>query len=331
MEDVDGRALPQEKQWPRQDVVKRFRPWVADDDRGTLVVENLRIHHVTNQKAIDIGLVSHDRVPGKTLCYAKVIVRNCDISQIVRDEVGQKQGLHIDFLRICGGGDEQPIETDVLIEDVYVHDGSALPIIVQDGKYRSITFRRVRIQNTTLSGAQIAVINSGQVREVIVEDSPGLQVALMGKPGGIERAVVRGSPGAKATDVPSVNGRTGARIVYEAGSTPATTAPTTRTATSVKSAVPPKLVVDGDVAAGKIRAAIVGDLPPEAAYVIFETFDREGYRVTMPAIVAEAPWETSLLISKTGRIRVQASIRRVGGAADAPLVTLIDVAEPGGK
>jgi hypothetical protein len=317
MEEHDGRKLPEDRQWPRWDVLLRFRPWVAEDDGGTLVVENKRIHSVTNQKAIDIGLVSTDRVPGKMLTYAQVIVRHCDISQINRDEHGAKQGLHIDFLRICGGGDRQERATDVLVEDVYIHDGTALPLLVQDGKYGTITFRRVKVHNTTIGGVQIATINTGSVQQVIVEDCPDLGVALMGRPGSIGKCIVRNSPGARVNDVETVNGRSGAQIIQQTAQ--ALTRPTTAPATTAPAARP-SLRLAGPSADGKVKAVLEGAMGDDVTFVIFEAFDADDYRVCPAVYVTEAPWQAELVCNKPGKIRIQATVRRTGGASDAPLV-----------
>ena len=320
MKKVDGRDLPKERQWPAMDVVQRFRPWVPEDDKGELIVENLNIHDVTNQKAIDIGLISRDRVPGKVLCYSKVIVRNCDLERINRDAEGQKAGLHIDFLRISGEGDDQPHETDVLIEDVKIHDGSALPLIIQDGLYGTITLRRVSLANTTVGNVQIATINSGSVKQIIVEDSPGLRVAIMGRPGTIKKAIVRNSPGASVEDVMNKNGRTGVEIVREEGN------PTTRSQASTTQPANVPLALSAQCPlAGKVQADITGALPAEVSYIVFEAFDHDNYRLSRPVMVTEAPWRAQLDVWKAGPCRIRATIRLPNGLPEATLSAIVDV------
>jgi hypothetical protein len=218
MADIDASKLPADKQYPTHNMIKRYRPWVVDDHKGSLLVENMRIHDVTNQKAIDIDLCSFDRpspAEGQPLTYAKVIVRNCEIFNINRDAAGARAGLHIDFLRICGGGDRQPFDADVLVEDVYLHDGNALPLLIQEGKFSTITLRRVRMENTAIGSVQIGVINQGHIRNVIIEDCPGVRVALMGRPGSIERCTIRNSPGAFIRDTRTNHGISGTLILAE--------------------------------------------------------------------------------------------------------------------
>jgi hypothetical protein len=347
MQDVDGRSLPEELQFPRKDVVKRWRPWELKDHRGTLVVENLRVHDVTNQKAIDIGLWSTDRptpVEGEPLTYCNVIVRNCEIYNVTRDEVGLKQGLHIDFLRICGGGDAQQIETDVLVEDVYVHDGTALPLLIQEGKYGTITLRRVRIENTSIGGTQIGVINQGHIRNVIVEECPGLKVSLMGRPGSIENCVVRNSPGANVGDPITANGRTGVRIAAETTplrplATPIklaerlrpVTGPTSRPVDEsvTKRSEPVRLLVSKSIEGDVIHASLSNLDGEEVAFVVFEAFDSFDYRLGQPAVLTEAPWRTDLKPQKSGKVTVRATVTRLGGDAEHPLEAIIDVVPAG--
>ncbi len=354
MEEIDARKLPDDKKWPKSDVIFRRRPWTADDDNGVLEVENLKIHHSTNQKAIDIGLVSPDRVPGKTICYAKVIVRNCDIYEIRRDDKGQQLGLHTDFLRICGGGNDQPIETEILIENVRIHDGSSLPLLVQDGKYKSITLRRVSIENTTNGGGQISAINTGHVKDIIVEDCPGLGLAIMGRPGSIERCVVRNSPGSRIADVRNVGGQlSGVQITIDNKSKTDTVGavgqphtarldpsdtnirePATAPATAVvpvpapAPAGPVKLQVSGDVTGGHLRCLMTGGLPEDLAFIVFEAFDKDDYRMGQAQIITQAPWEATFDIKKAGTYRIEAQVRHLGGDPDPMIKQVVDVTSP---
>ena len=47
---------------------------------------------------------------------------------------------------------------------------------------------------------QINTQNVGTVKRIIVENSPGLSVAIVGRTGTIGEAIVRNSPGARVSD-----------------------------------------------------------------------------------------------------------------------------------
>src|SRR5439155_14164571 len=123
-ESIDASALPAEQRYPQQDFVRRWRPWETKDHRGTLLIQNLKIANATNQRAMDIALTSLDRptpTAGEPLTFAKVIIRNCETSDVTRDELGRQQNLHIDHIRITGAGNDQPFATEVVLEDVKIH------------------------------------------------------------------------------------------------------------------------------------------------------------------------------------------------------------------
>src|ERR1043165_2425927 len=85
MESIDASALPAEQLYPQQDFVRRWRPWETKDHKGTLLIQNLKIANVTNQRAMDIALTSLDRptpAPGEPLTFAKVIIRNCETADV---------------------------------------------------------------------------------------------------------------------------------------------------------------------------------------------------------------------------------------------------------
>ena len=67
------------------------------DHKGTLLIQNLKIANVTNQRAMDIAITSMDRptpAPGEPLTFAKVIIRNCETASVGRDETGRLAALH---------------------------------------------------------------------------------------------------------------------------------------------------------------------------------------------------------------------------------------------
>lgn len=363
-QDIDGRKLPVNKQYPAENEVKHIRPWIVEQHKSELVVENLHIHNVTNQKAIDIILTSFDRptpVPNEPNTFSKVVVRNCEVNDIWRDEVGAKAGLHIDFLRVCGGGDQQPFPTDLLVEDFYMHDGNALPILVQDGKYNTITLRRVRLEKSYLGSVQIGVVNCGHVKQLIVEDSPGLRVALMGPPGAIEQAIVRNSPGAFVRDTKTPKGVPGTHITVEDGHGGTAqyigempdpgTGSVVNGAPAVKPAdTPVKLnnQPSTDTNAKPTHPAVISSAKLKAepskdgssvhisldkldesnvAFVVFEAFDSFDYRQGAPVVVTQKPFQADIKLNRTGTITCKATVTRLGGEAEAPLSTSVEVSK----
>src|SRR5882762_8380843 len=136
IEDIDAKSFPLQQRYPNQEFVRRWRPTNPLHHRGALLIENLRIHDALNQRAMDIALTSLDQptpTPGEPLTFRQVIIRNCETANIARDETGRQQSLHIDHIRISGGGNEQPFETELLLEDVYIHGGNAQPLIIGEG------------------------------------------------------------------------------------------------------------------------------------------------------------------------------------------------------
>jgi hypothetical protein len=201
-----------------------FRPLAAD--QTVLQLADLFIHDITDSKGINITPTA---LPdGRFWTYRQISIRRCTLARINRSPAGAAQCLHTDFVRICGAGDAAVPPAEVLIEDLTLRDGNSLPLLIQDGRFSRVTLRRLSIINTTRS-AQIAAINTGRFDLVIVEDCPGLRLALMGRPGSIGKCMVRNSPGASITDTLTQFGRSGAVIEHQP-----TTAPTTTTALPAK-------------------------------------------------------------------------------------------------
>ena len=146
--------------------------------------------------------------PGVWWTWKFVAVWHCEVAGVNRIPNG-----HVDFCRIVGAGDQQSSPTTVICQDLILHDGTGLPLIVQDGKYDSILFKDIRIYNTQI-GAQV-VNNAGHVNTVTVDHCPGMQLLLLGNPGGIGTVYVKNSPGIKIWDNPATPWRkTGAKIIY---------------------------------------------------------------------------------------------------------------------
>jgi len=225
-----------------------FRPLAAD--QTALEVSGLYIHDITDSKGINITATT---TPGKPVWYYRAIaIRNCLLERIGRSEAGMRQGLHTDFIRIAGGGDQQDQPTQVLIQDVTLRDGDSLPLLIQDGRFSSVTLRRVRIANTAV-GVQLAAINTGRFDHVLIDECPGLRVALMGRPGSIGTCIVRNSPGAAVGDTLTKNGRSGARIVHQTPPAPATR-PATPSTTAPSATAPAE---DRDLVIGGRRYRVV--------------------------------------------------------------------------
>jgi len=311
MESIDAAALPAEQRYPQQDFVRRWRPWETSDHKGTLQIQNIRIDNATNQRAMEIALTSPDRptpTPGELLTFAKVIIRNCETADVHRDEVGRQQNLHIDHIRISGGGSEQPFASEVLIEDLSIHGGDALPLLIQEGKYSRITLRRVKIENTVGSGVQIASIVGGAVGDVIIEDSPGLKVALIGRAGSIKQVIVKNSPGAVVSDTSTAIGKSGAVIVEgkeaesELAKESVVKLSTTRPA-QISAAPKLETVLDRD---GKtIHALLTGDMGDDVSYVRFEVVDGFDGLLGRPLGVTDKHRKADLSRGKPGPITRQ--------------------------
>lgn len=331
MENIDASALPAEQRYPQQDFVRRWRPWELKEHKGTLLIQNLRIANATNQRAMDIALTSMDRptpTAGEPLTFAKVIIRNCETAEVARDELGRQQNLHIDHIRISGAGDEQPFVSEVLIEDVSIHGGDALPLLIQEGKYSRITLRRVKIENPSGSGAQITSIVGGAVGDVIVEDSPGLKLTLIGRAGSIKQVIVRNSPGSVVSDTATAIGKSGAAIVegeaaVSAALAEATVKPAATRPVQANVAARLQALVDRD---GKtVHAALAGELGDDVSHVTFEAVDRFDYLLGLPVIVTEKPWKADLKPGKRGPITIRATITRSGGDPDKAIVGVVQI------
>jgi len=172
------------------------------------------------------------------------------------------------------------------------------------------------------------------VGDVIIEDSPGLKVALIGRAGSIKQCIVKNSPGAVVSDTSTAIGKSGAVIsdgedaVSEIATEPpakAVATLATRPARPAPSGAPAKLeaVVDRD---GKtVHASLSGELGEDVAYVTFEAVDRFDYLLGAPVLVTEKPWKTDLKPGKRGPITIRATITRNGGDADKAIVGVVQV------
>ncbi len=166
VKDIDGRIGAQYTGPGSKDVQARWRPWTATEK--DLLVENLRIHDVWNQKGIDIGCTVNSN--GTIWGYENITIRHYEGARINRDE-SKFPGLHIDFLRIAGGN-PQGKGTNVILDDIYIHDGDALPLIVQDGNFGTVRLKNV-VLAMFLSGAVAGIAGMTEVAGLQGRLQPG--------------------------------------------------------------------------------------------------------------------------------------------------------------
>ena len=161
----------------------------------TLVMDGYNIAKIPiDHKGMNIAVT--DLVPGqKAWAYQNITVRNTEISQVYRTN-----GYHNDFIRIAGAAGRQDVPINVTLENIWIHDGTAVPILITDGDYDTIVIRNVKITGTTVNQLQINTQQVGSVKRIIVENCPGLSVAIVGRTGTIGEAYVRNSPGARVSD-----------------------------------------------------------------------------------------------------------------------------------
>jgi hypothetical protein len=319
VEEFDGRTLPPDRQWPASAAVLRRRPSGPDEHRADVVVENLLIHHLTNLRGVEVLLAGRDAKTRQAVVLKSATVRNVEIHSVAADERAQKVEVPLSAIRIYGGGQFQPDPTDVLLEDVRIHDVDAVPILIERAKYGTITLRRVKV---TGSAVQIAATEGGSVKRIVIEDSPGLSVELIGPPGSIQQYTLRKSPGAKVEDTETFKGRSGARKVDEDTATEPVDPPV------AGGQGEPKLNISGDIEHGQIHVELEGTLPPTVGFVVFEVFDKDEYRVATPVTVMNAPWKADMKIRQPGTHRLQANLRTTSGDPLPPITMTVKVEMP---
>jgi hypothetical protein len=203
---------PGHVQFPTSEAAVAIRPQSAKEK--TLVIDNYWIHDLVNQKGLDLRATrfATDDIPA--WAYSSITIKNSKFSNIERrEDLPGGNGLHIDHIRI-GGGVKQDVKTNILIQNVIIDGGDALPILITDGVYGTITLRNVTIRKTTLNNVQFKTDNVGSIDKIIVDDCPGLGVALIGRPGSIGEVLVRNSAGIRLGDTLNAAGRSGASISF---------------------------------------------------------------------------------------------------------------------
>jgi hypothetical protein len=205
--DVDGATGAQ---WPASDVVLRRRPFVEADNGTELLLRNYHVHDATNMKAVHVTMCSAEGWE-----YTRATLSCIEVNNVVRDEAGQNAGLHMDYIKVDGCMMGTPAE--VILEDVYVHDGNVYSLF-SDTRLKLLVLRRVKHENTQ-GALQIGTLSqpaspmAGYFDEVRIESSPGLHVALMGSKVG--RVIVLASPGVTGTE------NAGYPVIYDEASCPA--------------------------------------------------------------------------------------------------------------
>jgi hypothetical protein len=208
--DVSGNA-PGHVQFPYSEAAVSFRP--TSPSQKSLTVTDYFIHDLINQKGLDVRASRQSNAPA--WAYESITLKNLKISNVERrEDLPGGNGLHIDHIRIAGGGNSQDVKTNILIENVIIDGGDALPILITDGIYGTVTLRNVQIKNTTLNNVQFKTDRVGSVDRIIIDNSPGIGVALIGRPGSVGEVLVRNSPDVRLGDSLNATGRTGAIISY---------------------------------------------------------------------------------------------------------------------
>jgi hypothetical protein len=203
---------PGHVQFPTSEAAVSIRPHSAAEK--TLDINNYWIHDLVNQKGLEIKATRFDSDATPAWAYQSITIRNSRFTNIERrEDLPGGNGLHIDHIRI-GGGVKQDVKTNILIENVVIDGGDALPILITDGVYGTVTLRNVVIKNTSLNNVQLKTDKVGSIDKIIIDGCPGLGVALIGRPGSIGEVLVRNSDGIRLGDSLNATGRSGATISF---------------------------------------------------------------------------------------------------------------------
>src|SRR4051812_2262760 len=115
--EIDGRD-PEHVQFPISQAAAAYRPRSAD--QKVLSLDNYFIHDLTNQKGLDIRASTQANAT-PAWAYDSITVKNSTFQNIQRrQDLPGGAGLHIDFIRIAGGGNNQDVKMNVLIENVVI-------------------------------------------------------------------------------------------------------------------------------------------------------------------------------------------------------------------
>ncbi len=149
------------------------RPWAAN--QKVLTIQDTSITNTPiNHKGIGIGAT---RLPnGQYWAWKNVNILHCEIAGIWRTP-----GWHTDFIQICGGGNWQDNPTDIVLQDIDLHDGVGIPVMIQDGNFNNILMKDLRVRNTGVS-LQVTAIHTGHINSITVDHCPNMSIAVMGRP-----------------------------------------------------------------------------------------------------------------------------------------------------
>jgi hypothetical protein len=326
-----------------QAAAKTFRPVLSDDQGETLTIEDLNIQRLVSEGALKILTTAIDvkTEEGEAATYGDVVIRNCEIGAIRADAMGSNAEGQIAAIRISGGGAAHAGETDVLIEDVYIHDGPGGPIRIEEGDFGTITFRRVRIERMAKPAVVVSFVNSGSVGRIRIEDSPGLVVRLVGRPGSVGEVVRSGSPDARVVDELSPKRVKDSEVVANAGevkgaaepvklSVPAAAASPNAAAPGIAApkpepVAPAKPIEMTAVGEGDSIRISVANVPKEISHITFAVFNRLDYRIGVPVILTEAPWEATIKVGKAGMYTARVTVTRAGGDTDRPIEKRVEL------
>lgn len=204
--EIDGRS-PNHVQYPKSEVAFSSRPF--DQKTKNFSVDGLYIHDLINQKAVEIK--ASRQTDGSTWAYNQITLKNLQLKNIERDET-TGAGLHIDFIRMAGGP-KQDTKMNVLLENVVLDTGDAVPLLLTDGFYSTVHIKNLSLKNTAIGSITFKSDNIGSFDKIIIENSPGIGVYLMGKPGTIGEVDIINSANVRLTDAVTQYGKSGAVVV----------------------------------------------------------------------------------------------------------------------
>lgn len=167
----------------------RTRPMVAADDHINLVVANIKAHGYVNQMVIHITMTNGVQIADSAL------VKNVEVYDVNRDVATDATCGHHDLVMIDGSNPGR--EALITLEDVNLHDSTQYSLI-HGLRVSKLLLKNVRMNNVK-AGLQLGFTKGKDeyVRELIIEDSPGLHVTLAAPSGqnDIRKVTLIRSPG----------------------------------------------------------------------------------------------------------------------------------------
>jgi hypothetical protein len=198
---------------PRERI--HWRPERSVGHGAEVRYENFYIANIVDKDAVQIQGYDDRAKSGNWYAPGRIVLRNFEVGYTERSPAGKARALHVDHIQITLGQEHQEITTDVTIEDGYIHSGNADTLLIQDGKYGTIHIRNLKV-GPGLAQVKLTIEKGGSIERIIIEDSPGLRVAVTGvkgketQGGNIGYVEVINSPGAQVK--PQKNWETGASL-----------------------------------------------------------------------------------------------------------------------